>query len=391
MELNLKNIQSSLSVNKESFESPREFTTEWKTTVLDNVTKNAWKENLMSIQSDLAKRITWYRQMLKCISQTNPNWDDLIAVKQNESFILGMGSYGFVFQGLLNKPLCNLVPFAVKVQQYSESEDDVYEEMKHEVNCLKKANELFLNGNPHFVATYAILERNEIDVSTQRNIKSTYFLQEFANGDLESLLKKQSHSSSEIFGYFFQIVNGILEMARRFGMTHRDLYPKNILYNHTTPFAPHMSLSIRNQNLTYFSAPTSVLLKISDFGLCRADDVQGQYFTQDKKWSTIFSLFCNSAVHLDLPIYATDLITVVTYLFDVNKTSMEYSSLMLTNYFIRVLHALQTYLNNPDEYQDFLQSPSSLEEFVVLIFSKEFMTSEFQNLVQFKIMTQIKE
>lgn len=387
----LKPIPSGSVISKVEvlFKTPKNHTMPIIAYEMSYIAKEIWNENNKFVNSDLQRRKLWFLEMKKAMEIFVQNYDTstwfrkgALIVKQNQSYTLGKGGYGFVFQMFFNHDVYSRLPFVVKVQQYSGGSFGDSSDANFEIECGKKANEMLQTfNNPHFVFTYLTASFVSHDEETQQPINNVCIFQEYADGNMFQLVNSHIFDAATLFSFYLQIISAVLDMAVAFDMNHRDLYMRNILYNHVNPFSKKYVL----ESTTYTAHPTNILLKIADFGLCQQNDNQGLSFEKKSRWKNTFSGFCFHTAQIQLPKYAYDILTFTTDMLDHIKLRVDPSYLLLSNYFIRVLDYVDTNIKKNELFPDFLKTSSSLKSVVQIIFSENFMTKNLKHVVKFQV------
>lgn len=364
-----------------------------------------WMKNVSLIQASISIRLKWIEYAKKCLEKTPIgikkkmglaiHEDDFLSSfyvvnNDNEGF-LGKGKYGFVYRAVINNELCNYVPVAIKVEVFENKE--MLKNSKFESLCLQKANEL-VNSKKNIHFTY-ILDQFQTE-EQQKSESPKYYLytvMEFAQGNLESLMKWIKFDPKVLFQFYCQIVFTLLDMAVEHHMTHGDLYFRNILYNITnqnleyTFEIAHVNKNTRqfeNKRIKYRIPPINLVLKLADFGFCSAGDEKRIDLVRLKEEEYILKTMKDlNDAHIyffkNVPKFMGDILSVTNnfYIWICNRGQ---TLSPLIDYFKRVVELIISQIHKDPLWGNEID----LHLLIQHIFSTEFASEEFFKLVQMR-------
>lgn len=324
---------------------------------------------------------------------------------------LGQGKYGTVWRALWYRMEYNIIPFACKIQYYTDIQyyKDIYEP---EFRCNEATNSLVSSGtSPHF--PYYFGKILGTGVSNNKPIYSIYSFYELGDGDLESMItpsdplfRMEYFTPKYLFGIFIQILSGLVAAGKAFGLTNNDLFFRNILWNRLESSqefqlkiddypAPEVESSemfqerpAKRQKIEtvstkpkILSVNMNILIKISDMGFCSKNDNK-RLFPPDQKCAlntfinTPYKMTCHVIDVPEFKPHARDLFSVIHNFLLVlaNQKGTVFDTLI--TFFENVRNLLIEAVMSPNEYN--FDEFSSLEKFIrVILFDPK--NSSFYN------------
>lgn len=343
-----------------------------------------WKSNIQLIHSNSQFRLDWINHIKQCMSKTvmgekKKNGQNIVSddflnsvkiINDDEEGIIGSGSYGTVFRGILTPKGCSYVPVVVKIEYFQKQE----EINKFEKECGQYANEIQLKRQSmHFPFLIDQFVTQGYRLGHQGLYYIVYTIMEYSEGDLDQLIDNNNLSTPELFNIYGQIVFTLLEMGLNYQMVHWDLYFRNILYNlsKSNQLISFQTCHSTNcsKKMIYSFYPTNIIVKIADFGFCSTksdrEDLKLMQQFNYVGWNQLSQM--DVVQFKNLPRYARDILSITESFYQLSLLKTQWVTLQ--SYFARVLGYITHQIEDDPDY---LQTPEELNELIQFIFSDKF-------------------